>query len=312
MLTICLRILSLLGIILLALLLSALTMLLLVLFFPVTYRIKGAVDGTVTVDIRVKWLLGLLGIRYKYPDPGYLAVKLLCFPFYKMKLPPEETSHSSPAPEKEDPKSGESPAREELRAENAASFGTDGSAMEAMEAVSPERVAGSPEAVREEPEGQASGEEASASGLPGKILKILEKIKFTICGIYDKIKKIWNNISYYAELIQEEESRQLFTHAGGCLGKAVKSIRPRHIRAEILFGTGSPDTTGYLYGAYCMASAGLGSGVRVTPDFQEKVFQGNFDVSGRITIWILLWNAMRVLLDKRLRKLIRKLKAAPG
>ena len=317
MLTICLRILSLLGIILLILLLVALTLLFLALFVPVTYRISGTMDGKPALSVKVKWLLGLLGIGYRYPEPGYLSVKLLCFPVYKVKIPPdgaEGAAHGSPGPKAP----GESPSppergkesgrNEEAEEAGGEDSGTDTAARSADAAASGSSPSGSGPSAGEA-EGTVPREETSLPGFPGKILKILEKIKFTICGIYDKIKKIWNNISYYMELLQEEETRQLFSHGRRRLGNVLKSIRPRHIRARILFGTGAPDTTGYLYGIYCMVLPNLGNGVCVTPDFQEKVLQGEFDLSGRITLWVLLWNVLKVLLDSRLRKLIRKAKA---
>ena len=41
----------------------------------------------------------------------------------------------------------------------------------------------------------------------------------------------------------------------------------------------------------------------MTPDFEKKVLEGEFDVSGRITIWVLLVNGLKMY------KLIRRMKA---
>ena len=86
----------------------------------------------------------------------------------------------------------------------------------------------------------------------------------------------------------------------------MKSVWPGHIRADILFGTGSPDTTGYLYGAYCMLSPMLRADICVTPDFEEAVLRAEFDISGHIAVWVLAVNAGRIALDKRLWRLIKK------
>jgi len=139
--------------------------------------------------------------------------------------------------------------------------------------------------------------------------KKIKKIKYTICSIYDKIKNIWENISYYIELLQEEETKQLFSHVIFRLGKIWRSIRPRRIRGQILFGTGSPDTTGYAYGVYGMLSPSLGSRLLVTPDFTRAVLEGDIFISGHITVFTILWNGLRVLLDKNLRRFIKKMKA---
>ena len=73
MLTIVLRILSVLGILLLALCALAVTILLLVLFVPVTYRISGAKDEEgFRINGKVNWLFGIFRLRYGYPEPGEL------------------------------------------------------------------------------------------------------------------------------------------------------------------------------------------------------------------------------------------------
>ena len=93
------------------------------------------------------------------------------------------------------------------------------------------------------------------------------------------------------------------------LGKILKNIRPRHIRANVLFGTGTPDTTGYVFGIYCMLLPVLGKRVCLTPDFNQAILEGNMDVSGHITLCTLTWNALKLLLDKKLKLFIKKMKA---
>ena len=100
----------------------------------------------------------------------------------------------------------------------------------------------------------------------------------------------------------------LWKHVKLRLGKIWKSIRPRHIRADILFGTGAPDTTGYLLGVYGMLSPSLGPKVNVTPDFTQAILQGEAEVSGHVTTFGLAVNGLKLLLDKRLHLFLKKLK----
>ena len=76
-----------------------------------------------------------------------------------------------------------------------------------------------------------------------------------------------------------------------------------------MFGTGSPDTTGYAYGVYGMLSPSLGNRLMVTPDFTRAVLEGDLDIAGRITVFTIIWNGMKVLLDKKLRRFVQKMKA---
>lgn len=300
------RILSILGMILLLLVAVLVAGLLLVLFFPVTYRVRGSVGREPAVEempsrkargfdlsVRVDWLFGLFRVRFRIPEPGRLTVKVLCFSLFDSKIPPDRREDGPP---------------------KAASGPRAAACKKAMEPAAGERDAmdtGKPQDIAGADAGPA--EEGSADQGGGQdISSKFRKIKDTICGIYDKIKNIWENISYYTELLREEDTRQLAAHVMMRVRKILKSIRPRRVRADILFGTGSPDTTGYLYGAYCVLWSLLGAGFQVTPDFERKVLEGEFDIAGHVTVWILAVNGLKIFLDRRLRVLVGKLKAGTG
>lgn len=336
------KILSVLGIILLALVVLLLAALLLVLFFPVTYRISGRKTvEKMELSAKLNWLFGLFRVRCSYPEPGVLTAKLLWFKLYQTKLPPDskdgkdkkekkeneekiKLEQAAPAEEKaadsgldreskpgtEDKISGgqeqKALGQEEIRTEEAS-----GQGMIRTEEASRQKEARTEEA--QEQGGslseEASGQEETGAEEPRNgFFEKIHKIKYTICSIYDKIKEIWKNISYYTALLQEENTRQLWAYVKLLAAKILKNIRPRHIRADILFGTGSPDTTGYVFGMYCMFYPVLGAEVLVTPDFERAVLEGRIDISGHITVFVLLVNVVRLMLDKKLRLFIRKLK----
>lgn len=300
MLEICLQSLTIIGIILLTLLLLVLFLILLVLFFPVTYRIYGTkTEEKLTVTGKAKWLFGLLRVNYSYPEPGKAVVRLLWFPLYDSEAGETETKESKKDKTKKKQKKKEKvesiPTADSVKPEAAeVDSGSENEADSGKAGESDEK-----ETVSEKAEG-------------GKFFQKVKKIKYTICNGYDKIKEIWENISYYIELLQEEGTKQLFLQISSQCGKIWRSIRPRHVEAELLFGTGSPDTTGYLYGAYCMAAPSLGSRFLVTPDFERKILEAKFAVSGHITLWVLLLNGVKLLLNKELKTFIRKLKAGKG
>ena len=312
MLDVVLQILSVLGIILLGLLGLLLAVILLVLFCPITYRIFGENEGKdLSLNAKANWLFGLIRVRYVYPDPGKLTVKALWFTVFDSdEAEDDQEQHGA-------------------RRKNTSEFETGGK----TQAESGEKKIKEQEEVKgqdaardeEEPveipntenfsESKDSKEEEKQSD-PKKKFRIsekIEKIKYTFRGIYDKIKKIWQNINYYVELLQDRETRLLFLHVKSRVWKILKSIRPRKLKAQILFGTGSPDTTGYAYGIYGMLLPLLGPDVLVTPDFCQAVFKGSFYAAGHITIVVLLWHAIRVLMDKRLRQFRDRLKTRrPG
>lgn len=275
-----LRVLSIVGIGLLCLAGAALLLLLLVLFWPVAYRVKGEKGaGSLTAAAGADWLFGLIRARYAYPHPGSVTVKFLW-----MTLP----GTGSPGKTSE-PKSGGKAAGE-----------AEGEGEREIA-----REAGEKPAQEADRERTAAGQEDENGADLGKI----QKIRYTILKTYDKIKEVWENISYYSALLQEEETALLWDHVKLRLGRVLKNIRPRRIRANVLFGTGSPDTTGYAFGLYGMLLPALGGKVCVTPDFERAVLEGYIDVSGHITLWILIWNTAKLFLDKKLRRFVKKMKA---
>lgn len=124
----------------------------------------------------------------------------------------------------------------------------------------------------------------------------------------DKAKKILDQLQFYLELLQEEDSRILFAHVLFRLGRILKSIRPRKIKGEIYFGTGSPDTTGYCMAVYGMLLPSLGNNISVTPDFEHAVLTGELFVRGRITVLFFVHHGLRVLLDRRLHSRVKKIR----
>lgn len=341
MLGIVLKILSIVGIVLLAGLGLVLVFLLLLLFFPFTYRVLGSKDENgLRLTARVNWLFGLFRVRFCYPEPGHLTAKVLCFSLCDLKIPPEKREDSEGQQKagtakeasgkkkffgKKANKTGH-PANEEQQTLERPLSGEE--ALSGKESsLSKEEPSG--EEIRNPKEGNPlasamdradaeaadsrTGEDSppeSNPGLIGKILQKFQNIKYTICNIYDKMKEIWDNISYYLRLLQEENTKKLAAHVLSRTCKILKSIRPRRISVQFHFGMDTPDTTGYLYGVYCILSAALGPGVEVTPDFEQKRLEAKFDIGGHIVVWVFVINGLKLLLDRKLHLFLKKIMAS--
>ena len=323
MLDIFLRILSVAGILLLVIIGLLFVVILLALFFPVTYRMSGRKSPDELVFMaKANWLFGLLRLRYKYPEPGKLTVKILWFTIYEPGEAPDSDQETDGKKDGKKRKKKKDREKAEEKAEvqkdnaepkeNAAIKGnvasektgeTNPSDTMLDSAQKPEKT-DSAETDQSEYAEKESPEEKTGSWISQKIAKI----QYTIRLIYDKIKEIWQNISYYKELFSDRETKQLLSYIMLRVNKILKNLRPRKLKAEILFGTGAPDTTGYAYGVYGMLMPMLGPSVLVTPDFQRAVFEGNFQASGFTTLSVLLGQVLQVIRDKRLKRFVNKLK----
>ena len=297
MLTILFKILSILGILLLILLGIALVIILLVLFFPVCYKVSGKKTAEeMLFDAKMKWLFGLVRVTYSYPVPGKLLTKVLFFTVYdssekEKKSAPGEDTHTAP---KKD-------LTEEAQETSRTSVSSDASEPSDTSVTSGQTLLPSDTDM-------AKTDPATDTEASGKIAGFFEKIRYTIRKICDKIKYILENISFYRELWNDPDTKGLLQHVGKRIGHILKRLRPRKLKMNARIGTGSPDTTGYLYGIYGMILPKLGKGVCITPDFEQAILEGDLKASGHFTIACVLFHSARLLLDKRLQQLKLKIR----
>jgi len=308
MLTILLTALTIIGWILLGLLCIFLLIILLVLCWPLGYRLQGSVNGTtVRLNIKVHWLANIFRFYFTYPEPGRLIGKFLFFTFFDSGVQKEEKQKKTKAKKKKTGKTIETQQAdtksEDTKAEDTKSEDTDSIIRDDNNKLSENNNMQCENDNKEE----ASDRDSFWKRIYNYILEKFSKIKYTIHKIYDRIKKILDNYQYYHDLLTDSETKLLYQHTITRALKVFKNIRPRRIAADLEFGTGSPDTTGYAYGIYGMISSLLGKNVIVTANFEEAVLAGTFNITGHITGFVLLVNGLSLFFDRRLRLLIKKL-----
>ena len=316
MLTILFKILSILGILLLILLGIALVVILLVLFFPVCYKVSGKKTAEeMLFDAKMKWLFGLIRVSYSYPVPGKLLAKVLFFTVYDSSEKEKNSAsgeNTHTAPKKDLTEEAQETSRTSEPSDTSESSDTSVTSGQTLlsddtdmaktdTATDTEASANAKTSVEE----NTPGPQQETSG---KIAGFFEKIRYTIRKICDKIKYILKNISFYRELWNDPDTKGLLQHAGKRIGHILKRLRPRKLNVNARIGTGSPDTTGYLYGIYGMILPKLGKGVCITPDFEQAILEGDFKASGHFTIACVLFHSARLLMDKRLQQLKHKIR----
>ena len=137
-----------------------------------------------------------------------------------------------------------------------------------------------------------------------KTNNLIEKIQ----SIFVKIKDIWDNITHYIEILQEEDTKTLIAHCFHVSGGLLKHIRPGKMKVNAVIGFDSPDITGKIYGFLCMLYPYYGNDIHIIPDFENKILEVDLFIRGRIYICTLLWHGLRILLHKKLFKVIHKFK----
>lgn len=291
MLDIFLNILAIAGIVLLIILAILLILIFLVLFYPISYRIKGFKNQEeYEITANASWLLHIISVRLWYQKEFLYKIKLFGITLYPRK---KKEKNKNPAV-------------------------LEPSGKEIAEVDSPEDASTVLQADSKESEHQTSShkftkqEESSQSGISSDSTEekknIFHKIRYTFHNVCDKIKKIILNIRYYLDILNSKECARLFEKVKKYLCMIGKNALPGKIKADITFGAKQPDTTGYLLAVYSILYPYLGNNVLITPDFEQQILEGSFDMKGHITLYILLYIAIKIFFDKDLKVIIKKVK----
>ena len=114
-----------------------------------------------------------------------------------------------------------------------------------------------------------------------------------------------NKVSQIKKIIQNEKNKKAFRHLKEELYRLVKIILPRKSQLKGIFSTGSPDTTGQLFGFICCFPIIYQDNWLLTPDFESEkgYFHGEFQGVGKIYIYQFVGIILRIIFDKNCRRL---------
>jgi hypothetical protein len=296
MLTVLLSILKFIGIFLLCIIGLVLALVLLLLLSPITYRLEGeSRDEQIKGGARGTYLFGLIRFSFIYPEPGKFSLKVLWIDLMNRKEKgTKEISESKPAANPDPTTSEESEERKPDTDEI-------------------------PLASEKEPAltmSEESTDEAIGETDPKKEEKkkfdpeaLWRKIKEKGLRLQSKAKILLQEYHFYQNLLEDEDTQKLLKNGKKHLFKILKVMFPRKAHLEGRFGSGSPDTTGYVFGIYTLFASRFDGGSYLEPDFDEKVMEGELRAKGYFNLWVIGWHVICVLLDKRLRLTKKRLEA---
>lgn len=306
-----LKILSILGIILLSLLALVLTAALLVLFWPVSYRGAGtAKTGEYRACFRFRWLFGLVRGTYTYPEDGKLRIKALWITVYEsggneksgetpkdsLKEPAETRDSQAAMPQTQDAQAA-APETHDLQEAPPE--------QDSQEKTSPEQ-----NPLETASQAQNSPKEQLSAGNAAKEKGSQEQESEGTVPEKKDLKKLKGQLLSYLDILRNKDNQELIQYGLERLGKIIRHIRPRYLRVQALAGLGEPDLTGYAYGIYCAVRPFFGKKcqVKITPDFERRILEGEAALRGRIMAATILYHVCSVLFDRRLRQMIGQLK----
>ena len=332
------------GVILLIILAVLLLILCLVLFVPVRYRARGEIpaEGKPHGIIRLTWFFSFLSYSLEYDtgkyEKNYLSQLKICGFRFRMK---QKVPKAAAADEKNAVKadgdegqcSGEAVQKvqklqeKDTGKERSAQGREDGSCK--GEEQKGEEIKGKkPEEESEQgskPEGKSNKESEEKktdsrktagwvrlsdmlSSFFKAVKETFQNIQYTISKLCDKIKQIRDNIDYYIDVLTLDETQLILKNVHGEAGRLLRHLRPRKMKVDFIVGTGDPASTGQILAIHGMLYPIIGETVHISPDFEKPRLEGEFDIRGRVRFVVAFAAVLRIILDKKTWRFVRRLK----
>lgn len=145
-----------------------------------------------------------------------------------------------------------------------------------------------------------------------KIKQIIEKVKCTFRDICDRIKNIKSEYDFYKGLWDKPQGKAAVKHILSEVWYLLKKIKPKKIEGDVVLGMGDPASTGQMIGAIAAVYGFFPEKLNIMPDFEEKKYEGNLHVKGKLRLIHVVVIAIRLIADKNVRYVIKKFIAKEG
>ena len=145
-----------------------------------------------------------------------------------------------------------------------------------------------------------------------KIKEIIGKVKCTFHKICDTIKTVKQEFDFYKALWDRPEGQAAVKNVLGQIWYLLKKIKPSKIEGDVIIGTGDPATTGQVIGAVAALYGFLPDKLHITPDFEEKRYEGNLHMKGKLRLIHVVIAALKLIADKNFRYVVKKVLAKEG
>lgn len=289
MLNIILVVLKIIGILMLVILGLILTILVLVLLVPIRYQVLVSYHEKLKARVRVSWLMRLLSVFVTYEEKLIYAVKLGGFTV----LSSEKQTQALDAV-------------------------LDASLLDEIPTQTAEKKQSSSELKADtetiSTEAKADTETISTEAKPASPPKqsLVTKLQLKYHAARKKAASLYQKADKLLAFLKDPDNQATFKLILRQLKSILKHFLPTKLKADVVLGFDDPATTGQVLSICSFLYLWYGESVSITPVFDESVMESTVDVRGRIRLGTLIALAVRILLNKNFRILLKRWRVNGG
>lgn len=277
------------GLVLLVLLGLICFLVLIILFFPVRYRIWGSFhDKKLNMKARLFLLLHLAGLYIDVNESGHtMYLRILGF--------------------KKNLKERDNPGKFEDTIKNTGRS-TKTSVVNPMAEQDLQMLSLNETAHTETAEGEP-GQKSSRFGIWQKLKQRLKQLKYFFQKLKYNITHFREKAEEISQMLQAEDNRAAFCKLKENLFSLLKYLSPKKSKLDLKYSAGPPDITGKLLGVLALFPAGYKNNWNIIPDFvsEEAYLETDFDFRGHLYGIQILVLLLGIVLDKNCQKLYNKI-----
>ncbi len=303
MIHILLMILKIIGIILLAIL----ALCLLILFFPVTYQIRGQLnENSYRVFVKCGWLFHLIHFGGRFTNKENKArLRIFGIPINLLKGKNKKESRENKSSDcnvkkkvthvEEQPQENTSQEKSERKQQELSNYKEE----------QQEKENNKHDKILEDKKNCVDKIKAFIETIHEWIRKTVTFLKNAL----NNLKATYNKAKEFKEFVTANTTKQAYRYGKEIVLKALKHIFPRKIRADIQLGFEEPDITGKALGYIAMLFAVFHINpkrISIEPYFNKNVITGNIKMKGHFIVGVLLIYVLKFYFKKEIHDIIKK------
>lgn len=315
------------GIVLLSLLGILILLVLMVLFVPVRYNISADYHSRLTANIKISWLLNVLRLKASYANDLSVKAYAMFFKIFDNNSDKEKKQKNKEGDKYIDDMYGADSSQETAgqyaagrQNETSGAGNSQDTAVqvEALEADIKQHIESRSNNQHNEDDKhnrQSVSQphkkkdligrlKAALNSVKDKLISIKNKFKKLLKAIVDKKRSAWQKINDLKVIINDEENKELVRLIKKELKELIREITPVKYDVNVRYGCEEPYMTGRILGVIAVIYGITGVQFNITPEFEQKVLEGDIYMKGRVRIYRLLLIALRVYKNNRFRKLV--------